>query len=416
MLTISRTIRSRTGVRALWLIASVATTLLASNVTFADELCGDTTCQKGFVCRSYEMGKCSATPTKDVGEPRATGGTASAPAMVPGAGAAGPSDTYADPVCESYTAYECVPAPCTVDADCADGMVCHTFTNQSCAGSDPMPTCRVDDPECLAKPVETPECTTTTTQQCVARYQLPCTTASDCGPGFTCEEQQSCWCSGSTPASGPAADGSEGSSVAPTRVTSGPSALSVASGAVSSSDGSKDSDAKPVDVSVDAPDCGCAPTGTFECRLQTIACTADVDCPSGLVCVENPNGYCWASSDGTSGCTTPDPAKVCQPRYYQGGVGVSTGQDDALNAGSGGQASVPPTGTGAAAPADDVDLGSDGDDDNGDLSDQVRRHHHHLPGFGCTVATSSDLKPSGLVSLLFGVGLALGIRRRRARK
>ncbi|HMA92637.1 MAG TPA: hypothetical protein VKP30_08120 [Polyangiaceae bacterium] len=356
--------------------------MLASNVAFADELCGDTTCQKGFVCQSYAIDKCSPGAREDVKPPAATGGTTSRPPVATDVGAAAPGDSNTEPVCESYTSYECVPAPCTVDTDCADGMVCHTYTTEMCSGTT-TPACRAGDLECTVQPPEPPECTTTTNQQCVARYQLPCTVASDCGPGFTCEEQQTCWCSGSKPRSGTAADGSEGSI------------------------------AEPVDPgSVDPPECGCAPTGTFQCRLQTIACGTDADCPSDLVCVENPSSACWASSDGTSGCTTPDPAKVCQPRYYRGGAG---GVDVAPTPATGGQSSTTPTGTGAAAQGDDGEL--DGNDDaDSDLPDQVRKHPHHLPGFGCTVATSSDLKHSGLASLLLGVGLALGIRRRRARK
>lgn len=368
----------QTSAKALWLAAALAVPILTSRAALADEVCGDTTCGKGFVCQSYEMGRCSVPTRSDPGTPVAAGGTVGVVPTAPGVGAASSDGSSAEPVCETFTAYECVPAPCTADADCADGMVCHTYTNETCSGTD-TPACPPDDPECVAPPAEPVECTTSTTQQCVARYQLPCTTASDCGPGFTCEEQQSCWCSGSGPRSGTGEGGSSGD------------------------------DEVPPDV-VEPPDCGCAPTGTFACQLQTIACNADADCPSSLVCVDNPNGSCWMSSDGTSGCTTPDPAKVCQPQYYRGGSSVGG------DAASGGQASIPPDGT-VVPPSDEDDDDDTGSDDGiGNGHAGFGHHGPHFGGFGCALATVPTLGQTGLSALLLSLGLTLGIRRRRARK
>lgn len=120
---------------------------------------------------------------------------------------------------------------------------------------------------------------------------------------------------------------------------------------------------------------------------------------------------------GTSGCTTPDPAKACHPRYYGGSAGGGVGEDGAPSAG-GGQASTPPTGT-VGTPI--VDTSDDDDVDSNDDSGVVSpgrpgQHPHHFGGFGCALANASNTTPSGLSTLLFGVGVALGMRRRRARK
>lgn len=414
MNTIYRSVRGRSSSHARWLFAALALPMFVANEAAADEACGDTTCEKGFVCRSYDMGKCDLTEPADRA-PVATSGGAAGDIATPII--AVPPDGAGEPNCESYTAYECVPAPCTADADCADGMVCHTYTSQTCTGSAPT-RCAPDQPDCVSEPVPPPECTTATTSQCVARYQLPCTTSTDCGAGFTCEEQQTCWCSGSKPRSEPsaAAGGSAGVAV-PVAVGSG-AAASVASGGASGA-GAEDVAVNDVAAEED-PTCGCAPSGTFACRLQTIACNADADCPSGLICVDNPAGACWAASDGTSGCTTPDPAKVCQPKYYgRSGMGVG---NDAVSANEGSQSSPtsPPTTTvpkggvssGDPEPVDDTK----GQSDNTQQAPIVTDHHQLGGGWGCSVNVTPGKQHSGILSLLFSVGLALGIRRRRAQK
>ena len=56
-------------------------------------------------------------------------------------------------------------------------------------------------------------------------------------------------------------------------------------------------------------------------------------CPEGWSCIDNPNGECWASSDGSSGCTIDGPEKICAPPYFdqaQSLAGQSTGADWAL--------------------------------------------------------------------------------------
>lgn len=420
MNTIYRSVRARSSSHARWICAALAFPMLVANEAAADEVCGDTTCERGFVCRSYDIGKCDfggvATEPAD-GASAAPSGGASAGIATPSI-AVPPREDAGTPSCESYTVHECVPAPCTADTDCADGMVCHTYTSQTCTGTAPT-RCAPDQPDCVSEPVPPPECTTTTTSQCVARYQLPCTTASDCGAGFTCEEQQTCWCSGSKPHSEPGAAPAGGSAgvAVPVAVGSG-AAASVASGGVS---GVATDDVAVNDVAAEEdPACGCAPSGTFACRLQTIACNADADCPSGLICVDNPAGACWAASDGTSGCTTPDPAKVCQPKYY-GGSGMG-GVDDAVtvNDSSGSSPTSPPTTTvpkggvssGDAEPVDD----DNGQNDHTQNTPVPGAHHQIGGGWGCSVNVTPGMQHSGILSLLVSVGLALGIRRRRARK
>jgi MYXO-CTERM domain-containing protein len=72
----------------------------------------------------------------------------------------------------------------------------------------------------------------------------------------------------------------------------------------------------------------------MRCQAQEISCVDDpTACPEGWTCIDNPNGVCWASTDGTSGCTTDGPEKICAPPYYeqaQALAGQSTGGEWAL--------------------------------------------------------------------------------------
>jgi hypothetical protein len=125
----------------------------------------------------------------------------------------------------------------------------------------------------------TSNCTTTTTHQCTPRWQLPCQTAADCGPGFTCDEQQSCGCSGgggTTPPSGT-------STPPPTTQT--------------------------------PPACACTGTGKFACTVIPTVCNADSECLAGWTCQAITSGTtCAVSSNGQQTCDPP-PAVVknCAP-------------------------------------------------------------------------------------------------------
>jgi len=58
-------------------------------------------------------------------------------------------------------------------------------------------------------------------------------------------------------------------------------------------------------------------TGT--CVVQPVQCSSDADCGEYLACQASETGACWASSDGQSGCTEPDPdaAKYCAPKSFE---------------------------------------------------------------------------------------------------
>jgi hypothetical protein len=82
---------------------------------------------------------------------------------------------------EPSVEFGCTPAPCGTDFACDSDMVCHAWPQ-------PCPDCEcppeTPDCECAA-----PACEPTSVSICTPRYLVPCTTASDCGDGFTCEEQ-----------------------------------------------------------------------------------------------------------------------------------------------------------------------------------------------------------------------------------
>ncbi|MBT9557128.1 MAG: hypothetical protein IV100_13910 [Myxococcales bacterium] len=72
-------------------------------------------------------------------------------------------------------------APCDVDADCREGLICATF-EYTC------PTFRVTcfaDVDCAEPPA--PDCDTVTERRCHYPWQLVCETDADCGSGFSCE-------------------------------------------------------------------------------------------------------------------------------------------------------------------------------------------------------------------------------------
>jgi hypothetical protein len=338
--------------------------LLASNDANAQEICGDTTCSKGFVCQSYETGMCA---TYMLDQSIAPSGKEN---------------------CTTTTVFECVPGPCNVDLDCADGMLCHESSTTRCTATT-RPSCDPSALDCMTGEDVPESCTTTTGKQCVARYNLPCNSANDCGPGFACEEAQSCSCSG--PRSGTGTGGSAGSAVG-VGATAG-------SGAVSVGQGGSAGVATGDDAVEPNPDCGCEPAGVFACKLQTLACNADVDCPSGLVCVDNPMSSCAVSSDGTTNCSpvVPDPLRVCRPQSYGVGGGSAMG-------------GVIPT------PGDPGDVAGAGDDGEPGTSGPLPAGSLPIGHRGCSVALAPGLDQTGLLSLLLGVGLAFGVRGRRGRK
>ena len=161
--------RSLTHVSALTALCSGATLLAALGVTraaLADEACGDVTCPKGFECEITTLGcPLIACAEGDECEP-----------------------------CVPEEIGTCVPVPCTSDESCGPHMVCAEQDRVSCSAVS-KPAC-AEGEECIEPDIE-PECETTTVSQCVPQWELPCTSAADCGEGFTCEPIMQCACSGS---------------------------------------------------------------------------------------------------------------------------------------------------------------------------------------------------------------------------
>ncbi len=284
--------------------ALFASQMLSSRPAFAQEACGDETCSKGFTCETAQ-GACDLS------------------CRVPESG-----EGCEPTPCSAEDVQYCAPAPCNADADCGVGMVCADQTIYDCAsdtGTAPTdPDCPPDS-DCgqrVAADEASPSCTTTTVKMCTPRWYLPCATASDCGPGFTCEESERCSSPGCS---------REDYGTCSTEVT-------------------------------------CEPTGTFSCVMVQTACTSDASCEEGWTCDDNGSGTCSSSSDGQTSCEPANPAKLCTPPYSYSGAdadsrnvlttGIATdavgntaeasssaGNDDTVSASAGGGCSINATPT-----------------------------------------------------------------------
>jgi hypothetical protein len=140
-------------------------------------------------------------------------------------------------------------------------------------------------------------------------------------------------------------------------------------------------------------DCSCEPTGTKACEAVRTACAADGDCPSGWSCRDNPEGSCSADSNGNSGCTPADPAKLCFPPF-----------SDLLAGGDGGIAT-----NGAGTPRDPKGDSGIGTPESADANAN--------DSGGCSMTTGSRPgRNTGLLALCTALGAALGMARRRVRR
>lgn len=320
-------------------------TLVAPARALANDCVSSSDCEKGFECQEVGDSGCAQ------------------PACPPD------SDCVEPAPCEVTIDKECVPAHCTSDAECGVGMVCHEWISRGCAASDCA--CSSDQPDCACDPA--PACEETSESYCTPKYVLPCTVAADCGGNFTCEEQQSCGCTGSS---------GSGSGAAPT----------------------PDDAAKPLPPEGDPlpqpepnPDCSCEPSGQSACVPQEIVCDSDAACPAGWRCEQQ-----GATTD--PGCAGPDCAAApvpepiptggrCFPAYY-GSIGEDL-DGGTTTSGSGGKA----TGSNGtpqnpeAAPAD------------ADSSESSACQLGHTP------AERSVLS----IALLLGAAFGLGRRRVQAR-
>ncbi len=259
-------------------------------------------CPKGFACQIVGVGGC-ATPACAPDQP--------CPATTP--------------VCDAQMITECAPLPCATSDDCATGMVCFAQTSASCPGSALEPNCA---PGAKCSVVDPGPCTTTTTNSCVPKYDVPCHVDSDCGSGFTCVPDVVSSCSG-----GGVSSSAGGGVVAPTPTT-----------------------------------CTSMTLSTSRCSADVVNCAADGDCPSGWTCVEEPqavsNIACAEpvrAEDGGGApipvCDpgpTPAPQKQCAPPYSEfsgggvlrnGSVTSGTGESAPMSAGgSPGASSIASTG------------------------------------------------------------------------
>ncbi len=330
-----------------------ATTTLLAAYADARQCEADADCPKGFTCE----------------ESTATACTDPAPC------AEGEDCPARDSGCVSETISSCQSIDCASDSDCAEGMTCVEVEMERCA----QPACPADG-EC-PKPEST--CEAEPRSYCVPSYLLPCSADSDCGPGFSCREQEACACGGSagnpepSPGAAPPDEGGGSSGFAPA-----------------------DPDADPAEMPAEDENCGCEPSGEFACVLDQAACTSDADCQAGFTCEDNPNGVCWASPDGDMGCSTPDPAKLCMPPYTDLYGGVGRSEDGAV--------SYPeaPAGDPSSDPGDQNTAGE------GAAADDAGAAGGESESGGCSVAAAGAPASWGLTALaLFGLA---GLRRRRS--
>lgn len=236
--------------------------LVPSSAFAADECQVDSDCGENFVC-SFSTAPCPAMPPCD----RADGESCPEP-----------------PACEPETVGYCQPAPprsCETVADCEQGLVCVTYTYETCSGGD-APSCAPDSEGC-PEPSEPsdPQCSTESEGYCLPPYLAPCEAAADCGEGFACKAQEICTCSGGrgVDLDSPEPGGVEGS-------------------------GGEDSGDVPAD------DCTCEPGDVKYCELIQQECDSDADCAGDLICAEVPGANVPAPDDT---CTSgPDGVTICE--------------------------------------------------------------------------------------------------------
>jgi hypothetical protein len=306
------------------------------------------------------------------------GGSGCAPSACPPGATCPPPEP-----CEVTEVRACTPAHCMADADCADGMLCHAWT-------EPVPStdCAcAPGADCNCAPADPIE--PVTVQLCTPRYVLPCTAAADCGDGFTCEEVQSCGCSGSaggpTPAPQPGGSGS-GAAPLPPDGAAGASANDVA-----------------------PPDCSCEPTGQMQCVVKPVMCQSDIQCPAGWHCaledVAVSSPACAPGADCPQMKAAPMPVRgYCQPPYY----GAQSGSDLEVpkEASNGSTGSGTSTGSG-----NDTGSGTNGGTPSPQANDPSagsgESHESSACSFGRAPASQGAL---GIVAVL---GALLGLSRRR---
>jgi len=385
--------RPSNGVKYAIFSAALAGVLGFAGSASAQQACGDSSCPKGYSCETVP----AVCPTIDCAE-----GQPCTP-------------------CPTGTVQQCVAEACDSDADCDEHMICLTREVATCSGQ-AAPACP-PGAACDVPAPEPPDCTLESYSQCVPRWTLGCATAADCGEGFACIEQESCGCSGSsgggTPSSGgstpPSSGGGSDPKSEPAPLPDPPPAAGSGGSAGFAPQPTPDPSLPappgapvPPDARPPAgPDCGCLASAVKTCSVIERACASDADCPSDWSCSDNPEGVCWASSDGKTGCEPGDPPKVCLPPYRDLGGGVGFAEDGAETPGNGTASptnpepgSTPPTATPVPANAPG---NAEADDDRRASSE------------GCSMSTLPNRAANGVGLAAFAAALVLSLRRSRSR-
>lgn len=228
-----------------------------------------------------------------------------APACPPNADCAKLALDGLDGSASTSTIMICEPKPCSLDSDCGAGMICHEQTSGGCSGGVALVSCSPNTPCDAGTPTtsDPTTCATTTTKQCVFRWELPCNTAADCGDGFTCQPSVVGECSaGSADGSGGTVSASGGS------ISSGPALLP--------DSGAQAPTLPPVDAGA-PPTCTTTTSFPGSCQPKATICAADADCPALWKCT----GIALPQP-AIEGSTTAADAAVIAP--VPGGKGVAT--------------------------------------------------------------------------------------------
>ena len=267
----------------------------------------DTDCQHGYTCQVTAIvnGTTPACPPDSPCITTGTTGTAGAGGSVGGAaphdakdgGTSAPASTVI-----TSTISTCVPGPCTIDSDCAAGMICHGETVTTCSGSGATPPCEAGTKCDTSGVVTQSQCTNQIVSTCTFKWALPCNVDADCGDGFACQPSIGGVCSGGSGVGGETGGGTSSSGTA-----------GISGG-----------------IELLADTCMTTMTYPGSCHSLVEACQADTDCPSTWVCQDNTvPGAGTGGTAGAGGATiVPVPTDGGPPPRSGGAVSTSGGGAD----------------------------------------------------------------------------------------
>ncbi len=375
-----------------------ATAGICTAVSISGDCTTDADCPDGLACQEIGGSACSS------------------PACPPGEACPEPTP------CEPTIYYGCVappPPPCTADSDCGEGLTCIIESYELCNGGgavgapEPLPGgASPGTPDGSGTGTGTDpvvDCTTETYSYCAPRWMGPCTTAADCGDGFTCEPELSCACSGSSGTDVPPDTGTGSSGGGSSGSSSGSAGGAPTPTPGSDSAGSGSSIPLPEGSGTAVDPCACEPTGSNYCALpaEPTSCTTASDCPTEWTCEELPYGDapCAVTPDGTTDCPEPTTAFYCLPPHWREAISASdagsayTGsRNDALGGGA----------ESSSSPLDNLPGGALDAAASGAGTDSAPATKKASDG-GCSAAGSG----AGLLSALFALVGVAALRRRR---